>query len=131
MLVRFLFIIMIVFLIVTPTPSYGESDCHQGLALVLTNPQSGARTLHDSITVRGYLCESPPVILVKNMTTSKTLMSATDKICSRAGCTYHFAVPVRGLAMGANKITATVPGENPPMEASTEITRTALAGLYF
>ncbi len=99
--------------------------------VILTNPAQGARTFHDSIMVRGYLCESHPVIQIKNQTTSKTMFAATDKVCDRSGCTYHFAVPVKGLAMGANRITATVLGQTPPLEVTTEITRTALAELEY
>lgn len=125
---KVIFIILIAIGSFITTPSFA-ADCDGKGVVIFTNPLSGAKTLHDSITVRGYLCAKHPVVYVKNLTTKKSQVVATDQVCGRSGCTYHFSVPMRGLAMGANKIRVEVAGQNPPLVATTIVTRTALAGL--
>lgn len=122
-------IIILCFLVSGMSLTSWAGECGDNRIVVFTNPLHGAKTFHDGITVRGYLCARHPVVFVKNLTTKKTQVVATDQICTRGGCTYHFAVPMRGLAMGTNKIRVEIPGQTPPLTATTEVMRTALAGL--
>jgi len=83
--------------------------------------------MFDAITIRGFLCENFPLIEIRNETTDRGTTSMTTEVCDRHECTYQFAVPVRSLALGSNKIRALIPGEDPPIEVKVEITRTAFA----
>lgn len=85
------------------------------------------KTLHNAVTVRGFLCENFPYVLVRNETTDRTAYAQTDAECHGSACTYRFAVPMRELAPGSNQIKATIPGKKPPIEVEVEVIRTALA----
>ena len=121
---RLLFIILIL------TGWVGEAlaeECSENEPIIVTNPRAGAHIFNDGITIRGFLCVNYPLIEVRNETTDRTATSLTTEICDNHQCTYHFAVPMRSLALGINQIRATVPGEDPPIEAEVEIMRTAFA----
>lgn len=109
------------------TPVVWSADCSSGEVIVLVSPRAGMKTLHDAVTVRGFLCESHPYVLVRNETTNKSAFAQTDQECHGNSCTYRFAVPMRGLAPGSNQIKAIIPGEDPPIEVEVEVIRTALA----
>jgi len=100
-------------------------DCGRAERLVVTSPKSGAKTLYPSVTVRGFLCQNAPMILIRNVTTNAELLTETTRVCDQEECTYHFAASVRGLEPGQNRITAEIPGEDVLVEI--EVVRTALA----
>jgi hypothetical protein len=100
-------------------------DCSSGDEMFVTAPQSGAKTMQPSITVRGYLCHNRPLIMIRNETTATETITETNEVCDSSQCTYHFAAPVRGLALGENRITAEIPGDGTLVEL--EVIRTALA----
>lgn len=103
------------------------ADCSGGETIIVTSPRAGTRTYYDGITVRGFLCENFPLIEVRNETTHKTSTILTTEICDKRVCTYHFAAPMRSLALGANHIKAKIPGED--IEVEVEVLRTAWVGL--
>lgn len=124
---RKIFLILISLFGLFQTPAVWSADCSAGDVIVLTSPRAGLKTLHDAVTVRGFLCERHPYVLVRNETTNKSAFAQTDEDCRGNSCTYRFAVPMRGLAPGSNQIKATIPGEDPPIEVEVEVIRTALA----
>ncbi len=113
-------------MIVVTAATAQAADCGRGEGLIVTAPRDGARTMNPSITIRGYLCNNYPLITIRNRTTSLEVITETSKICDGSECTYHFAAPVRELALGENKITAEIPGN---VVVEIEVIRTALAGL--
>jgi hypothetical protein len=82
--------------------------------------------MNPSIMIRGYLCSNYPLITIRNRTTSLEVITETSEVCDGSECTYHFAAPVRELALGENRITAEIPGDE---IVEIEVIRTALAGL--
>lgn len=124
---RLVFLILISFIGLSWTPVAWSAECPTGEVIVLTSPRAGMKTLHDAVTVRGYLCENYPYVLVRNETTDKSAFAQTDEECDGDSCTYRFAVPMRNLAPGSNQIKAAIPGEDPPIEVEVEVIRTALA----
>jgi hypothetical protein len=119
------FIIMIILLIAGMAAPAGASDCGPGAGLTVTAPRDGARTLSPSITIRGYVCEDYPLITIRNKTTSLEVITETKEVCEGSECVYHFAAPVRELALGENRITAETGDET----VEIEVIRTALAGI--
>jgi hypothetical protein len=115
-------------LVVWAYPTEGW-DCPREEVLVVTAPRAGARTFRDFVTVKGFLCEKSYIVEVKNVTTRQLVMTDTDEVCEASHCVYTFSTSVRGLALGRNELTATVPGHDPPVEVRFEVIRTALAGL--
>ena len=123
-IVRSFFLILIALMGVN---SAFAADCQEGEPLVLTSPRAGARTLNDGVTVRGYLCDNFALIEVRNETTHKASTVVTTEVCSKRQCTYHFAAPMRSLALGTNHIKAMIPGED--IEVEVEIVRSAWVGI--
>lgn len=125
--------VFIILIILFSAASEALADDCAGKGLVVTAPRSGTKTMHPSITVRGYLCQNHPLIRIRNQTTDVETLTETSEVCDkgRQDCTYHFAAPVRGLEMGQNRITAEVLGEGSGegILVEIEIIRTALAGL--
>jgi hypothetical protein len=121
--VRVFFIIMIGLMVGGPM-TVMAADCVPGEGLIVTAPRDGARTMNPSITIRGYVCDNYPLITIRNRTTSLEVITETREICEGSECTYHFAAPVRELALGENRITAEVPGSD---AVEIEVVRTALA----
>lgn len=122
---------IIIILIVLLAPFFcrvvGADECRSRDDLIVTAPKNGARTLQTAITIRGYLCRNYPIIRIRNVTTHSETLTETREICSGNECAYYFAVPVRDLEPGQNRITAEIPGEDVIVEI--EVIRTALAGL--
>ena len=111
-----------------PGPSWGETGgCPEEGILVVTAPRPGARTSSDSIAVRGFLCQDYHLVLVTNRTTERSVIASTDRLCDGGGCVYTFATYIRDLALGENDLTALVPGQDPPIEVSVRVLRTAFA----
>ncbi len=106
------------------------SDCVNDRSLVVTAPRSGAHTFHDSIAVRGFICQNYPFVLVKNETTNRSFLTDTIPSCSTNGCVYSFTTFVRDLAVGTNEISAGIPSDDGPAAVRLEIVRTALAFLF-
>ena len=102
-------------------------DCPLEETMVITAPRSGIRTYRDSIAIRGFFCEKIHYVVVKNDTTERSTLTDTDEVCDGEDCIYTFSTLVNGLAMGSNRLTATVPGHDPPIEIHIEVIRTALA----
>jgi hypothetical protein len=123
--VRLVFIIMIGFMLGAPATAR-STDCAPGEGLIVTAPRDGARTMNPSITIRGYVCDNYPLITIRNRTTSLEVITETSEVCEGKVCTYHFAAPVRELALGENLITAEVSGDE---IVEIEVIRTALAGM--
>jgi hypothetical protein len=65
------------------------------------------------------------LITIRNETTHSETITDTSEICEGTECEYHFSAPVRGLAYGANHITALVNGEETSVKI--DVIRTALA----
>lgn len=95
---------------------------------MVTAPRPGARTLNDTIAVRGFLCQDYHLVLVRNKTTDRTILTNTDALCDREGCIYTFATFMNDLALGENELAAVVPDQDPPVEVRITVLRTALAG---
>lgn len=102
-------------------------ECPGEEVLVVTAPRAGARTFRDFVTVKGFLCEKSYIVEVKNVTTRQLIVTDTDEVCEESQCVYTFSTSIRGLALGRNELTATVPGHDPPVEVHFEVIRTALA----
>lgn len=117
-------ILIIMISLLVPALSFAQ-DCGRAERLVVTSPKNGAKTLYPSVTVRGFLCQNAPLILIRNITTNAELLTETTRVCDREECAYHFAVSVRGLEPGQNRITAEIPGEDIIVEI--DVVRTALA----
>lgn len=102
-------------------------DCPGKGELIVTAPRAGAHTFNDSIAVRGFLCEDYQLVVVRNRTTETSVLTNTDEVCEGGICVYTFAAFMDDLALGVNDLEATVPGIDPPMEATVQVIRTALA----
>ena len=102
-------------------------ECGSDKSFAVTYPRSGVSTYGDAISLRGFICHNFPIIVVKNVTTDKSVLTETKEICESGRCVYPFAVFVEDLAMGKNDLQATVPGREPPLEIHVEVVRTALA----
>ncbi len=124
---RLLILILITFVGVFELQTAQAGDCEGDRTIILTSPQTGAKTMFDAITVRGFLCENFPLIEVRNETTDRSTTTMTTEVCDRHECTYEFAVPVRSLVLGTNQIRALIPGEDPPIEVKLDVVRTAFA----
>lgn len=103
------------------------AECLSREQMVVTAPRDGTKTLQPGITIRGYVCHNSPLVTIRNETTSSETITETSEVCDALECTYHFAVPVRGLAFGENHITASPNGE--ATQISIDVIRTALVGL--
>jgi hypothetical protein len=124
-------IILIVILGISPLSTAWAKDCEGEGQLFITSPREGDYTLNSGVSVRGYLCSNYQFVLIKNRTTESATLTDTMETCDQDGCVYTFSAFVRGLALGANELTASIPGQEDEnsIEASVEVIRTALAML--
>lgn len=105
------------------------ADCTADRRIVVTYPRSGIRTYGDAISLRGFLCQNYPLIVVRNITTKKSMLTETREVCEDGQCVYPFAAFVEDLAPGTNELQAIIPGRSPPLSVSIQVIRTVLADL--
>lgn len=102
------------------------TECSGEKDLIVTSPRQGARTNNTTVAFRGFTCRNAHIILVHNETTDDSFIADTDELCDGKDCVYRFATFIHNLAIGVNKIRATIPGQDPKEVIPIQIVRTAL-----
>lgn len=126
-------IIILISILTVGIPGTGWGwACPPDTNLVVLSPQSGLHTMRNRVAIRGYLCQTYNLVLVKNETTEASFIADTERTCSstRDDCVYTFMAIVDDLAIGSNELTARILNQNAGDEVHVEVVRTALASLF-